>query len=174
MQKILYTIGHSTRTFDEFLALLQAYRIKNVIDIRTIPRSRFNPQFNTERLKRRLTKNKIYYIHLPKLGGLRHSKKDSINTGWINASFRGFADYMQTKDFQEGIKKLITIAQKQPTVIMCAEAVAWRCHRSLIADVLTHKKWQVFHIQSKKTAKLHQLTPFLHIQNHQFIYRSDL
>jgi uncharacterized protein (DUF488 family) len=161
--KVLYTVGHSTRTFDQFLDLIRVYDIKKVIDIRTIPPSRHNPQFNQDTLRTHLKKSHIGYIHLKKLGGLRHTHRDSINTGWHNSSFRGFADYMATKDFTLGLEQLKKRAAHYKVVIMCAEAVPWRCHRSLIADALTVEGWQVFHIQSKKTAKLHTLTPFAQV-----------
>lgn len=158
---ILYTIGHSTRDLDYFISLLHAFQIELVVDVRTIPHSLKNPQYDQAALKKELKSQKIGYRHLCELGGLRHAKKDSLNTGWKNASFRGFADYMQTPEFKEGLAKLIAISQKKRVAIMCAEAIPWRCHRSLIADALTLKKWKVFHIQSRKTARLHELTPFL-------------
>lgn len=161
MAKKIYTIGHSTRPLSAFIALLKAHGIQRVVDVRTIPKSRHNPQFNEARLKSALKRHQIYYTHLKELGGLRHAHKDSINTGWINASFRGFADHMQTDEFKKGIGKLEKLADKKTCAIMCAEAVIWRCHRSLIADALTLKKWHVYHIQSKKTAKPHELTSFL-------------
>lgn len=164
MLRYLYTIGHSTRSIDEFIGLLKAHHIHTLVDVRSIPKSRNNPQFNQEELKQSLKKAKISYRHLKDLGGLRHAKKDSINTGWISASFRGYADYMQTPSFSQGLEKLEKIAGKKPTAIMCAEAVPWRCHRSLVADALTVRKWKVFHIQSKKTAKLHKRTSFLRVR----------
>ncbi|MBS0654895.1 MAG: DUF488 domain-containing protein [Verrucomicrobia bacterium] len=158
----LFTIGHSTRTIQYFIDLLKAYDIELVVDVRTIAKSRHNPQFNEESLQDTLHSAGITYVHLTKLGGLRHALKDSINTAWHNLSFRGFADYMQTPPFWEGLEELELLAKKHKAAILCAEAVPWRCHRSLIADALTLRKWKVFHIQSKKTAKLHELTPFLH------------
>ncbi len=169
-QRQIYTIGHSTRSIEEFIELLNAFEIKKLVDIRTIPRSRHNPQFDQENLKASLKKAKIGYRHLKELGGRRHSRKDSINTGWYNASFRGYADYMQTNEFWKGLEKLEKIAEKKNCAIMCAEAVPWRCHRSLVADALTHKKWKVLHIQSRKTAKKHKLTPFLKIKKGVFVY----
>ncbi len=166
----LYTIGHSTRTIEQFVALLQAHNIKKVVDVRTIPRSRRNPQFGQDELRNSLSKFKIGYLHLRKLGGLRHARKDSPNAGWRNASFRGFADYMQTEEFQEGLERLKKIAQKQNVAIMCAEAVWWSCHRSLIADALKKQKWQVLQIQSKITAYPHRLTPFLRIRGGKIMY----
>lgn len=166
----IFTIGYSTHTIEDFIELLKAHDIKMVIDIRTIPKSRYSPEFNQEELKSSLKKAKIGYRHIKELGGLRHASKDSVNTGWINASFRGFADYMQTESFQKGLEKLEKLAQKKRCVLMCAEGVPWRCHRSLIADALKVKKWKVFHIQSKKTAKPHALTEFLKIKKGQLIY----
>lgn len=173
MVRQIYTIGHSTRTIEYFIDLLKAYEIELVLDVRTIPKSRHNPQFNEESLKDALHKASIKYLHLTKLGGLRHSLKSSINTGWENLSFRGFADYMQTPSFWEGLEELEALTQNTKAAIMCAEAVPWRCHRSLIADALTLRKWKVFHIQSKKTAKLHELTSFLHVdKSGMFVYSS--
>ncbi|MDE1970218.1 MAG: DUF488 domain-containing protein [Patescibacteria group bacterium] len=166
----IFTIGHSTRTIDQFLALLKAHGIEKLVDIRTIPKSEHNPQFNQEEMRTSLEKACICYEHLKALGGLRHAKKDSKNLGWENLSFRGFADYMQTEEFSKGLERLETIAQKKTTVIMCAEAVPWRCHRSLVADALVKKKWRVLHIQSKKTASPHKLTPFLKMQRGQLTY----
>lgn len=166
----VFTIGHSTRAFAQFADLLVAHKIKKIVDIRTIPKSRHNPQFNEEKIKNSLVGVKIKYEHVKQLGGLRHAKKDSMNLGWRNASFRGFADYMQTDEFKQGLAYLKKIAQKQDTAIMCAEAVPWRCHRSLIADALTLQKWRVFHIQSKNTANEHKVTPFLKIKGGEITY----
>lgn len=166
----IYTIGHSTRSIEEFITLLQAHGIEKIIDIRTIPHSKHNPQFEQEELKTLLKHEKMGYRHLKELGGLRHPNKNSTNIGWKNASFRGFADYMQTTDFWNALEKLEELACKKKCAIMCAEAVPWRCHRSLVADALTYHKWDVFHIQSKKTAKKHVLTSFLKVINNTFIY----
>lgn len=166
----IFTIGYSIRPIETFIQLLKTYKIEMLIDIRTIPKSRHRPEYNEENLKKTLKENKIHYRHIKELGGLRHTSKDSINTGWINASFRGFADYLETSSFQRGLKKLEEIAQKKQCVLMCAEGVFWRCHRSLIADVLTLEKWKVFHIQSKKTASPHKITPFLQIKNKLIFY----
>lgn len=132
--------------------------------------SRHNPQFNTDTLKKSLQKEHIRYKHLEKLGGLRHAKKDSINLGWRNASFRGFADYMATKEFSKGIEMLTKIAKVKNTAIMCAEAVPWRCHRSLVADALTKKGWLVRDIMSSTSATKHRLTPFLKVKKGQLVY----
>lgn len=169
----IFAIGYSTRSIHTFIELLQAHDIKMVIDVRTIPKSRHCPEYNKEQLKETLRMAKIGYRHIKELGGLRPVSKNSINTGWVNASFRGFADYMQTSSFQKGLEKLEKIAHKKRSVLMCAEGVPWRCHRSLIADALTLKKWEAFHIQSKKTVKLHELTSFLHVKNGQLIYSSS-
>ncbi len=167
---VLYTIGHSTRTIDQFVGLLRAHGVQKVVDIRTIPKSRYNPQFNQSALRESLANRRIRYQHLAALGGLRHPRKDSVNLGWKNASFRGFADYMQTAAFTRGLNRLQAIAQQRPTAIMCAEAVPWRCHRSLIADALTTKGWNVHHIQSKTAAPRHELTPFLRRRAGKLVY----
>src|SRR5579885_206608 len=170
----LYSVGHSNRTVEQFLDILKAHGIQKVVDIRTISQSRRNPQFNQESLRESLKKAHILYEYLKELGGLRHPVKDSHNTGWENLSFRGFADYMATLDFKEGLDRLKKIAMGKKTVMMCAEAVPWRCHRSLIADALTKQKWQVFHIQGKRTAHLHKLTPFLRIHNGKLVYPKNV
>lgn len=168
----IFTIGYSTHSIEAFIDLLLAHTIEEVIDIRTIPRSQHCPEYSKEELKETLKVAKIGYCHIKELGGLRHVSKDSLNTGWINASFRGFADYMQTSAFQLGLEKLEKIAQKKRCVLMCAEGVPWRCHRILIADALSLKKWEVFHIQSRKTAHPHTLTSFLCVKNGQILYPS--
>jgi uncharacterized protein (DUF488 family) len=166
----IFTVGHSTRSVDEFIELLQAHCVREVVDVRTVPKSRHNPQFNEEDLKQSLKQKHIRYKHLKKLGGLRHTKKDSINLGWHNTSFRGFADYMATSEFSDGLETLIKIASLRETTIMCAEAVPWRCHRSLIADALAKKGWIVRDIMSNTSASKHRLTPFLKRKNGQLIY----
>ena len=166
----IYTIGHSTRTIEQFIELLKAHDIEELVDVRTIPKSRHNPQFGAEELAASLQRAGIAYTHLAKLGGLRHASKDSVNLGWQNISFRGFADYMATSEFQAGLDELKALAEKKTVVIMCAEAVPWRCHRSLIADALTVQSWQVLHIQSRKTATPHELTSFLKVQDGKITY----
>jgi len=166
----IYTIGHSTRTTEQFLALLKAHGIEELVDVRTIPRSRHNPQFGTEELAASLQQAGIAYTHLGKLGGLRHASKDSVNLGWQNTSFRGFADYMATPAFTLGLDELTSTAEQKTVAIMCAEAVPWRCHRSIISDSLTSLGWQVLHIQSRKTANFHKLTPFLKGQDGKITY----
>jgi uncharacterized protein (DUF488 family) len=166
----IFTIGHSTRPIDEFVAMLQNHHIEQLIDVRTIPMSRHNPQFNQEDLKVSLKKADIRYKQLKKLGGRRRTSKDSINLGWRNASFRGYADHMATPEFLEGLKSLEEIARARNSAIMCAEAVPWRCHRSLIADALIKKGWTVLDIMSRTSAKKHKLTPFLRIKNGRLYY----
>ena len=166
----IYTIGHSTHTIEQFIELLKAHGIEELVDVRTIPRSRHNPQFGREDLAASLQQAGIAYTHLGKLGGLRHASKDSVNLGWQNTSFRGFADYMATPEFTSGLDELKSLAEQKTIAIMCAEAVPWRCHRSLISDALTIQGWQVLHIQSRKTASPHKLTPFLKVQDGKIMY----
>ncbi len=154
------TIGHSTRSIEDFIGILEAHGIRRLIDVRTVPRSRHNPQFNRENLPASLQAAGISYRHMPGLGGLRRPKPDSSNTAWRNASFRGFADYMQTPVFQESLEALISLAREEPVAIMCAEAVPWRCHRSLIADALVARGIGVREILSAASARPHTLTPF--------------
>lgn len=169
----IYTIGHSTHTTEEFLGLLRAYTIQLLLDVRTIPRSRTHPQFGSDLLPSALHAIGIEYHHLKALGGLRHTTNASPNTGWRNASFRGFADYMATSAFQAGLAELEELARRQKTAIMCAEALPWRCHRSLIADALTIAGWHVYHIMSKNTVKEHTLTPFLRVEGGMLIYPGE-
>jgi len=170
MPQILWTIGHSTKPIDEFLALLKAHGIQQLIDVRTVPRSRHNPQFNTDTLSNSLVNESLLYLHMPTLGGLRKPKKDSINSGWRNESFRGYADYMQTEEFHEALARLMTIAGERKAAIMCAEAVPWRCHRSLIADALVTRGWEVRHIMSETKADRHQLASFAAVENGELRY----
>lgn len=148
-KKILYTIGHSTHPIEEFIELLKAHNIERVVDVRTIPKSHHNPQFNEDVIEVSLKKAGINYVHITELGGLRHTTATSKNIGWHNKSFRGYADYMETPGFEKGLHKLEKIAKKETTAIMCAEAVPWRCHRSMIADALTVQKWDVFDIMTE-------------------------
>jgi uncharacterized protein (DUF488 family) len=166
----LLTIGHSTRPIDEFIELLQGHGVKEIVDVRSIPKSRHCPQFNSETLKASLKVAKIRYTHIQKLGGLRHSRKDSVNLGWRNASFRGFADYMATPEFSEGLDELTRIARMRRVAIMCAEAVPWRCHRSLIADAMIEKGWDVRDIMTSKAPSEHRLTTFLRVVDGQLTY----
>ncbi|MGA9185588.1 MAG: DUF488 domain-containing protein [Candidatus Acidiferrales bacterium] len=166
----VFTIGHSNRTWKEFLELLRAHGIKRVVDVRTIPRSRHNPQFNRETLATKLRSARIGYVHLRKLGGLRHARRDSPNMGWRNTSFRGFADYMQTADFEAGIARLIKLAKQKRSAVMCAEAVPWRCHRSLIGDALVVRGIRVADIIGGKRARDHALTSFARRRGNHITY----
>ena len=150
--------------------MLEAHGVKLVVDVRTVPRSRRNPQFNKESLPERLRKDSIDYLHEPRLGGLRKPHKDSINSAWRNASFRGYADYMQTKEFAEAIADLVELAKKQPIAVMCAESVPWRCHRSLIADALTARGVETRHIMSATRADPHRVTPFARVEGTTITY----
>ncbi len=154
------TVGHSTRTLEDFVHLLQAHEVGKVVDVRTIPRSRHNPQFNRETLPDGLREFGIGYMHMPGLGGLRHPRPDSPNQGWRNASFRGYADYMQTEEFEGHLQRLVELAARERICLMCAEAVPWRCHRSLIADALMVRGIQVEHILSPTRRQAHLLTPW--------------
>ena len=171
--RTVFTIGHSIRPLKEFIELLKAHGVQRVVDVRSIPRSRHNPQFNRESLARHLRAARIGYVHLKKLGGLRHAKSDSKNLGWHNTSFRGFADYMQTPDFQTGLARLEKLAAAKPSAMMCAEAVPWRCHRSLIADALVVGHFPVEHIMSTSRTQAHELTPFARVRGLQVTYPTD-
>ena len=166
----IFTLGHSTHSLDEFVHLLQIYAIRLVVDVRTIPRSRHNPQFNHETLGETLPRHGIRYLQMKTLGGLRHAHADSPNTGWKNASFQGFADYMQTPEFAAAVQQLIEAAIEKPAAIMCAEAVPWRCHRSLIADALTVRGITVQHILSRTSARVHTVTPMARVEGTRITY----
>ncbi len=166
----IFTIGHSTRPLDELVALLRAFEIAVLADIRTIPRSRNNPQFNGEALRQSLRSRRLRYVQLPELGGLRRSSADSPNTGWRNASFRGYADYMLSEEFEAGLAKLHELSAERRVALMCAEAVPWRCHRSLVADALTVRGAKVEHIMSAARANPHRLTPFARVEGKRLTY----
>ncbi len=170
---VVFTIGHSTRTAEEFVALLRAHGITRLVDVRTVPRSARNPQFNRETLPHTLAEAGIEYAHLKGLGGLRHPQKDSVNTGWRNASFRGYADYMQTEEFERSLTELMTMAQRGRLAIMCAEAVPWRCHRSLISDALLVRGFDVEDITGPGAERPHQLTPFAHVEGTKITYPGE-
>lgn len=157
---ILYTIGHSTRPIEEFIELLQSHDITQLVDIRTIPKSRHNPQYGQEELRSSLEMAGIDYVYLEELGGLRPATKNSINDGWHNLSFRNYADYMQTEQFAHGLKELISISKNKVTAIMCAEAVPWRCHRSLVSDALVVRGVKVCEIIGAGNAREHSLIKF--------------
>ena len=160
---MIFTIGHSTRPIETFIRLLQAHGVQRLVDVRTIPRSRHNPQFSRENLSPALRRAKIHYTHLPGLGGRRRPRPDSTNTGWTNTSFRGYADYMQTPEFDRSLERCIALARKESIALMCAEAVPWRCHRTLVADALTAKDIESREITSRIRARPHVLTPFARV-----------
>jgi uncharacterized protein (DUF488 family) len=170
---IVLTIGHSTRTLDEFIALLKAHAVTLVLDVRTIPRSRHNPQFNEDSLPDSLKKAGIGYEHMPGLGGLRHAKRDSLNDAWRNASFRGYADYMQTPEFAKQIEEVIQLAKEHRIALMCAEAVPWRCHRSLIGDALTVRGIRTEDVMTLTQRRVHTLTPFAHVRGSTVTYPAE-
>ncbi len=154
----LWTIGHSTRNIGEFISILHHYNISQLVDVRSLPGSNKFPQFNKEELEISLKESNIEYIYLKELGGLRKKIKNSLPNNWKNKSFSNYADYMQTDEFKRGIHKLEIIAQKKPTAIMCSEILWWRCHRSMIADYMKNKGWNVINIQDKKINTPHPFT----------------
>lgn len=166
----MLTIGHSTRPLEEFIRLLQAHAVTRVVDVRTVPRSRHNPQFNRDTLPAALKAAGIGYTHMAELGGLRHTTLDSPNTGWRNASFRGYADYMQTPEFGNALDELIQLAKQDRIAVMCAEAVPWRCHRSLIADALLVRGIQTEDILSATHRQVHTLTSFARVKGAHILY----
>jgi uncharacterized protein (DUF488 family) len=168
---VIMTIGHSTRSFAELVELLHTNGVTMLVDIRTIPRSRFNPQFNSDTLAETLPNEGIKYKHMTDLGGLRHAKASSLNTVWQNASFRGYADYMETVPFRKGIDKLLQLARQNSVAIMCSEAVWWRCHRSMVADELVAEGVPVEHIMGGKHRQLHTLRAFAHVEDGHASYR---
>ena len=164
------SIGHSTRPLEQFIQLLQAHGVEVLADVRTVPRSRHNPQFNRETLPAALGGAHIEYRHMPGLGGLRHARKDSINRGWENLSFRGFADYMQTEAFEASLDELLSLSRTRRVALMCAESVPWRCHRSLIADALVARGMPVRHIIGAGRAHPHRLTTFATVEGARVTY----
>lgn len=170
---IVMTVGHSTRPIKEFIQLLKAHEVKRLVDVRTVPRSRHNPQFNRGQLSPSLHSARLHYRYMPGLGGFRHARIDSLNTGWHNASFRGFADYMQTPEFRNNLDDLIELSKAERVAIMCAEAVPWRCHRSLIADALLARGITVQEIVSAIRTRPHTLTPWGKISGTQVTYPAD-
>lgn len=166
----IFTVGHSTLPIERFVDLLHAYGIERLADIRTVPRSRHNPQFNEAALAASLTAEHIEYAHLPALGGLRHAREDSPNAGWRNKSFRGYADHMQSREFGDGLEALIEMSRRKRVAIMCAEAVPWRCHRSLVADALSVRGIPVIEILSESSYQTHKLTGFAHVDGTRLTY----
>ena len=169
----LYTIGHSTRSADELIEMLRAFGVSTLVDIRTVPRSRTNPQFNRETLPRSLARHALRYLHVAELGGLRRPRPDSINQGWRNLSFRGYADHLQSEEFEAGLAKLHALGSGEILALMCAEAVPWRCHRSLVADALLARGAEVYEIASATRAAPHRLTRFATVTGTQVTYGSD-
>lgn len=170
MANELWTIGHSTRTFPDFLEILRSHDIRMLVDVRRYPVSRRHPQFNADALSRALTGSGIEYTALGDLGGRRKPQPNSINLGWRNDSFRGYADYMQTGSFQHALRALLSLASRVRTAILCAEAVPWRCHRSLIADSAVHLDWRVHHILTREKADAHTLCDFAQSDGDRLIY----
>ncbi len=169
--RTVYTIGHSTRPAARLIALLAEQSIRTLVDVRTVPRSRHNPQFNGDALAAVLAETGIEYRHVKALGGLRRPRADSVNLGWRNASFRGYADHMQSEEFAEALAGLEQLAAVCPTAIMCAEAVPWRCHRGLIADALTIRGWRVLHLGTSDGPGVpHEPTPFLRTVEGRAVY----
>jgi uncharacterized protein (DUF488 family) len=166
----VFTLGHSTLPIGSFITVLQAYGIERPVDIRTIPRSRHNPQFNDTALAQTLKAQRLEYLHMKGLGGLRRPRTDSPNTGWRKEGFRGFADYMQTDEFESALTALIRMSREKRVAIMCAEAVPWRCHRSLVADALSVRGVPVVEILSESSWRMHELTPFAHVEGVRITY----
>lgn len=169
----VYTLGHSTRSASELVGMLTAHGVQTLVDVRTIPRSRHNPQFNSDALPVTLNDASIRYVHMPALGGLRKPKTDSLNLGWRNESFRGYADYMQTPAFAAAIDVLLGLAKDSQIAIMCAEAVPWRCHRSLVSDALMARGVAAVEIVSEATATSHKLTPFARVEGERVWYPAE-
>lgn len=166
----LYTVGHSTRSLEEFVSLLKHHGVRTVADVRRYPGSRKHPHFNEPSLARSLPDAGLDYVPFPALGGRRGTSPGSPNTGWRNEGFRGYADHMQTPQFEEGVARLSELAGGTPTAIMCAEAVPWRCHRSLIADAMLVRGWEVLDIVSHSTPAPHKLTPFARVEGLSITY----
>ena len=169
-RNFIFTIGHSTRQIDDFIHLLKAHGVQRVVDVRTLPRSRFNPHFDITRLPALLLAAHIHYTHLPGLGGLRRPQHDSPNVGWRNKSFRGYADHMQSGDFQRSLERCLELASVERVALMCAEAVPWRCHRSLIADALVARGIDALEIASDSRVRPHTLTPFAQVDGTHVTY----
>ncbi len=164
------TIGHSTRPLDEFITMLQGHGVTLVADVRTVPRSRHNPQFNRETLPISLKAAGLDYVHLPGLGGWRSPRPDSPNQGWRSPGFQGFADYMLTPEFEQHLESLLDLARRDRLAVMCAEALPWRCHRSLIADALLVRGIQVTHLMGRGSSQPHHLTPMARVVGTRITY----
>ena len=173
-QLSVWTIGHSTLSLEDFVARLKSFAIELLVDVRSFPGSRRYPQFNKDDLSQSLDRVGIAYQHLRELGGRRRVRPDSTNLAWRNESFRGYADYMETKEFHDGIERLLELAGKQRTAIMCSEAVWWRCHRSMISDFLKVKGIEVIHIMGEEKSELHPFTSAARVVNGELSYRGVL
>jgi uncharacterized protein (DUF488 family) len=169
-ETVVLTIGHSTRTFEEFVQLLEVYGLTLVVDVRTVPHSRHNPQFNKENLSTSLKHYGVRYIHMPEIGGLRHPKQESVNTAWKNSGFRGYADYMQTQEFVDSLLKIVALARENRLALMCAEALPWRCHRNLISDALVVRHLKVEHIIGKDSVINHELNSLAQVEGTKITY----
>ena len=169
-QSIVLTVGHSTRPLETFINMLKAHSVTRLIDVRTVPRSRHNPQFNCDTFSDALESSGIHYTHVAGLGGFRHTSRESPNQGWRNEAFRGYADYMQTREFAENLANVIELAKQERIALMCAEAVPWRCHRSLIADALILHGFRVEEIINETRRQLHMLTSFAKVDGTAIIY----
>jgi uncharacterized protein (DUF488 family) len=169
----IYTVGHSTRPIEEFVRLLHAHGVDGIVDVRTIAKSRHNPQLTESELAASLADHEIGYQRMPELGGLRHSRADSVNRAWKNASFRGYADYMQTDAFLSAIGRLVDLGRAGSLAIMCAEALPWRCHRSLVGDALVVRGIAVLDIMSESSATPHTLTRFARVDGTRIIYPAE-
>jgi len=170
----IYAVGHSTRPLEELVALLWAHGVATLADVRTLPRSWTNPQFNREALEEALPHYGVGYAHLAELGGLRHGLGErSPNQAWRNASFRGYADHMLTQEFERGLERLRALCGAGPPAVMCAEALRWRCHRSLLADALVARGAYVLHIESESRAVPHRMTPFARVRRGRVLYPAD-
>ncbi len=167
---IIFTIGHSVRPLEEFVALLQAHGVTGVADVRTVPRSRRHPHFAREALEGSLPAAGISYRHFPALGGLRKPRRDSTNGGWRHEGFRGYADHMQTPAFAGAIDELLAFAEHRAVAVMCAEAKWWQCHRQLVADALVARGVEARHIMSARQAPAHELTAFARVRDGQVTY----
>ena len=173
-KKVIFTIGHSTRTTKEFIKILKAFEIEALVDIRHYPGSRYCPQFGKARLRANLLRNNIEYVHLESLGGRRKAEKNSeLNAGWRSLQFRGYADYMQTNEFKMGLKELNTLTKEFKVAIMCSEALPWSCHRSLVGDALLVRGFKVFDLFSTKISRPHIMTAFAEVHGKKVIYPKD-
>jgi uncharacterized protein (DUF488 family) len=166
----IYTVGHSTRTQRELFEVIHSFEVHLLVDIRSVPRSSYNPQFDSKVLSLAASRERVRYLHMPKLGGLRRPRIDSHNDAWRNEGFRGYADYMETEEFDTALDELCDLANGNTTCIMCAEAVPWRCHRSLVSDALVARGHSVEHITACGRASEHRIAPFARVTNEHVTY----